>query len=280
MSDKFFGKGIPLASGFDLGAKAPLDARIMVQNIQERDAHVTKNRAFAGMLVFVIDEGKTYRYNGHEWEFIPSEADVQLMIADAQFTGGGNVDLSNFVTKEELSGLATKEDLNQFVTTDDLSQLATKDELNEKANLSDIPTKLSNLENDLSFTTNSDVQLMISDAIANLDEVDLSGLATKEELNEKANISDIPTKVSELSNDLSFATESFVQNKIAEAQLNQGGEVDLSGLATKDELNEKMDKFDLSIYATQEYVDDRIVNHDHNIASNEEVDSFVDDIFF
>ena len=28
-----FGKGIPLASGFDLGAKTPLDSRITVQNI-------------------------------------------------------------------------------------------------------------------------------------------------------------------------------------------------------------------------------------------------------
>ena len=70
----------------------------------------------------------------------------------------------------------------------------------------------------------------------------------------------IPTKVSELENDSNylssvpleyvtetelsekeFATESFVMNKIAEAELS-GGEVDLSGLATKDELNAKVDK--------------------------------------
>ena len=70
----------------------------------------------------------------------------------------------------------------------------------------------------------------------------------------------IPTKVSELENDKnylssipleyitenelsekSYATESFVANKIAEAELS-GSDVDLSGLATKDELAFKVDK--------------------------------------
>lgn len=70
----------------------------------------------------------------------------------------------------------------------------------------------------------------------------------------------IPTKISELENDKnylssipneyvtendlsekSYATESFVTNKIAEAELS-GSEVDLSGLATKDELASKVDK--------------------------------------
>lgn len=71
---------------------------------------------------------------------------------------------------------------------------------------------------------------------------DISHLATKEEI---ANI------------DLSgYATESFVTNKIAEAQLGGGGgsgadagTIDLSGYATKD---------DLADYATEEYVDAEI----------------------
>lgn len=60
-------------------------------------------------------------------------------------------------------------------------------------------------------------------------------------LKEKANQSNIPTKVSALENDSKFATESYVSNKIAEAELS-GGDVDLSGLATKDDLNTKVDK--------------------------------------
>ena len=45
--------------------------------------------------------------------------------------------------------------------------------------------------------------------------------------------SDIPTKTSQLTNDSSFATETYVANKIAEASLS-GGEVDLSGYVTKE----------------------------------------------
>ena len=46
-----FGNGIPLASGFDYGAKSPLDSRICVKTIAGRDEHVTANRAYEGMLV-------------------------------------------------------------------------------------------------------------------------------------------------------------------------------------------------------------------------------------
>lgn len=57
-----FGKGIALAGGFDLGAKAPLDSRLTVATIEERDAHVTGNRAYDGMLVFVEADKVTYQY--------------------------------------------------------------------------------------------------------------------------------------------------------------------------------------------------------------------------
>ena len=50
----------------------------------------------------------------------------------------------------------------------------------------------------------------------------------------------VPTKTSQLTNDSSFATETFVTSKIAEASLS-GGEVDLSGYATKDDLLTKAD---------------------------------------
>ena len=57
-----FGKGIALAGGFDLGAKAPLDSRLTVATIEERDAHVTGNRAYEGMLVYVEADKITYQY--------------------------------------------------------------------------------------------------------------------------------------------------------------------------------------------------------------------------
>lgn len=121
------------------------------------------------------------------------------------------------------------------------------------------------------YATETYVQNKIAEASLSGGEVDLSGYATKDELSTKANVShthtksditdlSIPTKTSQLTNDSGFitsipaeyvtenelnakgyATETYVQNKIAEASLS-GGEVDLSGYATKDDLNTKADK--------------------------------------
>ena len=63
-----FGKGITVASGFDLGAKAPLDSRATVKTLEERDAHLTGNRAYEGMLVYVKATQKTYQYLNNSWE--------------------------------------------------------------------------------------------------------------------------------------------------------------------------------------------------------------------
>ena len=83
-----FGKGIPLASGFDLGAKKPLDSRDVVDTIAERDAHVTENRAYEGMTVYVKEDKKVYRYDGQKWE------DCTVKIED--------LDLSDYYNKEEV----------------------------------------------------------------------------------------------------------------------------------------------------------------------------------
>ena len=61
--------------------------------------------------------------------------------------------------------------------------------------------------------------------------------------NDLTNKPTIPTKVSQLTNDSSYASESYVTNAIANAQLSgDGNEVDLSGYATKDDLINKVDK--------------------------------------
>ena len=59
--DNEFGKGIGLAAGFDLGAQKPLDSRLAVNTMAERDAHVENNRAYEGMLVYVAETSKTYQ---------------------------------------------------------------------------------------------------------------------------------------------------------------------------------------------------------------------------
>ena len=55
-----------------------------------------------------------------------------------------------------------------------------------------------------------------------------------------------------------FATEAYVKNEIANAQLGgEGGDIDLSGYATKDELNLKADKTQLADYVTNEALNDK-----------------------
>lgn len=128
-------------------------------------------------------------------------------------------------------------------------------DLTEYAKKEEIPTKLSQLSNDKGYLTS------IPNEYITESELDAKGYLTEhQDLTNYAKITDIPKKVSELENDSkyltsipleyvtetelsekSYATESFVSNKIAEAELS-GSDVDLSGLATKDELNNKVDK--------------------------------------
>ena len=83
-----------------------------------------------------------------------------------------------------------------------------------------VPTKTSELINDTGFITTIPTEYIT--------ETELNT-----ELSAKANITDIPSLNG-------YATKTFVTNKIAEASLS-GGEIDLSGLATKDELALKAD---------------------------------------
>ena len=99
--------------------------------------------------------------------------------------------------------------------------------LNTKANTSDIPTNTSELYNDSGFLTSIPSEYVteqeMNEAIANVSSggsVDLSGYATKDELNTKANISDIPTKTSKLTNDSGFLT-SIPSEYVTETEMNE-----------------------------------------------------------
>lgn len=147
--------------------------------------------------------------------------------ANATHTHSYN-DLTNKPTIPSVSGLATKKELTDGLATksgtthnhDTLyskldhthsqyltsipSEYVTETELNtqlaKKANVSDIPS----LDG---YATETYVQAKIAEAsLGGGEGVDLSGLATKDELALKADISSIPTKVSQLKNDSGFLT--------------------------------------------------------------------------
>ena len=122
------------------------------------------------------------------------------------------------------NGVTKRIKSRELMDTVDLTGYATKDELNNKADISSIPTKTSQLTNDSGYMTSVPLEYVT--------EIELNEkgyLTEHQDISMKADKSEIPSLDG-------YATETFVTNKIAEASLS-GGEVDLSGLATKDELN-------------------------------------------
>lgn len=133
MSDTFYGTGITVASGFDLGAKAPLDSRIVVNTIEERDAHVTNNRAYDGMIVYVKEDNTTYQYLKEEWVIFGAEV------------------IDNLGSTSVIKGLSA----NQGRVLDEkITNLQKEVEnVDGKVDNINIPTRMSQLTNDLNYTT-------------------------------------------------------------------------------------------------------------------------------
>ena len=78
-----FGNGITVASGFDLGAKSALDSRLTAKTLADRDAHVTGNRAYEGMIVYVEETKKTYQLIDNTWvEFGFNQDKLEQSIVD------------------------------------------------------------------------------------------------------------------------------------------------------------------------------------------------------
>lgn len=170
-SEPIYGKGIVVASGFDLSAKSPLDTRSVVNTIAERDEHVTYNRAYNGMTVYVLEEQKEYRFNGYIW--------VEMLNDLSAVHSHHNQDVLDSITAEDISKWNAKSDFSGSYK--DLSDVPT------------LPTKLSDLSNDIAnpYASQSYVLAEIAKAQLEGEEIDLSGYATKDDLDNYALYSDI-----------------------------------------------------------------------------------------
>ena len=136
-----FGKGIGVASGFDLGAKAPLDSRITVSTIEERDAHVTGNRVYEGMLVYVEADKTLYQFMGedeeNQWKPIIKDLDDRLNVVENQLglsgaTGEGSVN-DRIDSLEEKVGAPAANGEEASGLFSNISSLEAKDEELEQA---------------------------------------------------------------------------------------------------------------------------------------------------
>ena len=165
---------------------------------------------------------------------------VDTAIENIEITGGGEVDLSGYVTKE--TGNA-----NQITFTDGqtfqekLEAGLLKGEQGEKGD------------------TGEQGQDGLTTAIS------VNGSSYKHE-NGIITLPDyptVPTKTSELTNDSDFVNSTFVANKIAEAQLGgDNAEIDLSRYATKDDIPTKTSQLiNDSNFATTTEMSDAINNY-------------------
>ena len=152
MAENNFGKGIKITSGFDLSAKSPLDNRSIVLTIEERDAHVTNNRTYEGMKVYVLDEKKEYIYDGTEWTEQGGISDEQL----EQLIIAYEHSQSKHVTIEDIHTHDNKSVLDN-ITQEKVDSWDNKSEFdgnyNNLTNKPIIPTKTSELTNDSNFIT-------------------------------------------------------------------------------------------------------------------------------
>ena len=107
-----FGKGIKVTSGFDLSAKAPLDNRTVVDTIAERNAHVTNNRAYPGLKVFVNSDKKEYMYDGNSWVESGGITDVQLEQLTVAYTHSMSEHVSDLVSTSSCTSLEVGNSFN------------------------------------------------------------------------------------------------------------------------------------------------------------------------
>ena len=143
---------------------------------------------------------------------IPSEYVTEQEMNEAIANSGSGTGGTGLTSEQE-------EQLNKIPEME-ISINNINESLNTKANTSDIPTKTSKLTNDSGFLTSIPSEYVteteMNEAIANVS----TGYATKDELNAKANTSDIPTKTSKLTNDSGFLT-SIPSEYVTETEMNE-----------------------------------------------------------
>ena len=141
----------------------------------------------------------------------------------------------------------------------------------------------------MSFLTKEGLAYFWNHIIARLngkaEKSDLAGLATESYVDTKVasmvdsapeTLDTLNELAAALGDDPNFATT--VANQIG----NKVDKVDGKGLSTNDFTNEEKEKLasiDLSKYATIEYVDEQINTHEHNLASEEDINNIINNLF-
>ena len=209
------------------GKNHPLDPRTEVKIYADIE---TIPNPYVGMIITVLED-ETNQNKMTDYKVLSLKANalgiansvidrVQRYVEYLGVSTGGSSSSGTGLTSEQ------EEQLNKIPEME-VSINNINESLNTKANTSDIPTNTSELYNDSGFLTSIPSEYVteqeMNEAISNISSggnVDLSGYATKDELNTKANISDIPTKTSKLTNDSGFLT-SIPSEYVTEQEMNE-----------------------------------------------------------
>lgn len=215
---------------------------------------------------------------------LASEIWVKQMIAQAKLDGDQEVDLTAYPTRDEVQKLVDEEiaeivhptpNLDGYAKIEDIpdvSNFVTEEQVNQKIatvpqpDLSDY-AKRSELPDVSKFVTADDVQDMIPQipdheefvTTEELESILSERIPSHDNFATKEDLAQIEHPTVDLSN---HATKDYVAQEIAKAQLAGDGEVDLSGYATKEDL-QNLNIPSTEGLASEEFVRTAINNIEH-----------------
>ena len=213
-----FGKGITVASGFDLGAKAPLDSRLIAETLDELQEHIDNNRAYEGMMVYVKETQLTYQYLGERWMVFTSGGggsgqgtsiivnDLNSFLINASLSANQGRVLREMIETVQ-SNFYTKEEIDQLHEILNNKDLQFEEKFNNISNY--LPRNLSSFVNDMNFVTEENFEEILSGIEIPIKTSQLendAGYITEENLAENV-VNKIPITTSQLVNDSNYVTE-------------------------------------------------------------------------
>ena len=182
----------------------------VVNTIEERNIYSEKGYVSPGMSIYVLENQKEYRYINDTW--------VEILNDLSQIHGHDNKDVLDSITLSDIENW------------------------NAKSNFSG-------------------------------------------SYNDLTDLPELPTKISDLANDINLATETFVIDKIAEIDLSDYATLnDISAFIDEDKLTMTLNDYVLNKdlednYATILYVDELIKNHEHITMSDTDVDEIFNNLY-
>ena len=229
-----FGKGITVTSGFDLGAKAPLDSRLIAETLDELQEHIDNNRAYEGMMVYVKETQLTYQYLGERWMVFTSGGgsgqgtsiiinDLNSFLINASLSANQGRVLREMIEAVQ-SNFYTKEEIDQLHEILNNKDLQFEEKFNNISNY--LPRTLSSFINDMNFVTEENFEEILSGIEIPIKTSQLendAGYITEENLAENV-INKIPITTSQLVNDSNYITKDNLEEILTNMNIEGGGD--------------------------------------------------------